>query len=86
MYHLRNAGKLQECSGILLGQFTKITCDDPNYDVNACITDILRGIDVPVMYNIQSGHGKPMMTLPMGAMCRMDTADKSIIFDIEQDL
>lgn len=86
MYHLRNAGKLAECSGILFGQFTKITLDDPAYDLKACMLDILRGIDIPVMYHIQSGHGKPMMTLPMGAICRMDTANKTISFAVEQDL
>lgn len=86
MYHLRNAGKLAECSGILFGQFTKITLDDPAYDLKACMLDILRGIDIPVMYHVQSGHGKPMMTLPMGAICRMDTANRIINFAVEQDL
>ena len=29
---------------------------------------------------------KPMMTLPMGAICRMDTANRTINFAVEQDL
>lgn len=86
MYHLKNAGKLKECSGILLGQFTKIKLDDGSYGVNECISDILEGIDIPVMYNIQSGHSKPMMTLPMGVVCKIDTETKTIVFDIEKDL
>lgn len=84
-YHLRNSGKLKECSGIILGQFTKVVNDEcPEYDVNRCLTDIFEGLDVPVMYNIQSGHGKPMMTLPMGAMCTMDTDQKTITFTVER--
>lgn len=84
-YHLRNAGKLKDCSGIILGQFTKITNDEcPAYDVNACLVDIFDGLDIPVMYNIQSGHGWPMMTLPMGALCTMDTESKTISFKVER--
>ncbi|MGF6376109.1 muramoyltetrapeptide carboxypeptidase [Clostridiales Family XIII bacterium PM5-7] len=83
MHQLRFAGKLQECKGILLGQFTDVVnkrC--PEYDVNQCVMEALDGIDIPVMYNIQSGHEKPMTTLPLGAMCTMDTEDKTITFQV----
>lgn len=85
-YHLRNAGKLKECSGILLGQFTKVdNADCPEYDVIKCLSDIFAGLDIPVLCNIQSGHGNPMMTLPMGARCVIDTAaENKIIFDTER--
>ena len=87
LYHLRNAGKLKDACGIILVQFTKIVNEDmPEYDEIACAKDIFEGLDIPVMYNIQSGHGKQMMTIPMGAVCEMNTADKSIVFKIEQDL
>lgn len=81
IYHLRNAGKLAGCSGILLGQFTKIKNNDENYDYISCIKDALEGISIPVMYDIQSGHGKQIMTLPMGAKCKMDTSSCSIVFE-----
>ena len=85
MYHLRNSGKLAKCSGILLGQFTEVENEKlPEYDVYADIKDILEGIDIPVMYNVQSGHSKPMMTLPLGAVCTMDTATGKITFKVER--
>ncbi|MBS1305239.1 MAG: LD-carboxypeptidase, partial [Dialister sp.] len=84
-YHLRNAGKLKECSGIMLGQFTKVDNEEcPEYDVMKCLSDVFEGLDIPVLYNIQSGHGNPMMTLPMGAQCTIDTASKTIVFDTER--
>lgn len=84
-YHLRNAGILKKCSGIILGQFTKVVNEDmPEYDEIKTFEDILDGLDIPVMYNIQSGHGKPMMTIPMGAVCNMDTATKTITFEVER--
>jgi len=81
VWHLRNCGKFKACRGILLGQFTD--CGNrymPDYDYVRCFEDALEGIDIPVMYHLQSGHGKPMMTLPLGAVCRMDTAKKSVEF------
>ncbi len=84
-YHLRNAGKLKDCKGIILGQFTKVVNDEcPEYDALRYMTDIFEGLDIPVMYNVQSGHGKPMMTLPMGAKCFMDTETNKITFEVER--
>ena len=83
IYHLRNAGKLKQCSGILLGQFTKIKNDSEDYDYTCCIKDALEGLNIPVMYDIQSGHGQKIMTLPMGAICSMDTETETIRFERE---
>lgn len=84
-YQLRNAGKLKGAKGVLLGQFSN--CDNkdmPDYDVIRCLQDILEGLDIPVMHNLQSGHGSPMMTLPLGSVCRMETASKKISFKVER--
>lgn len=81
IYHLRNAGKFEKCKGIILGQFTKIRNDAEDYDYLCCIKDALEGLDIPVMYDIQSGHGSQIMTLPLGANCKMDTEFGTIIFE-----
>lgn len=84
-YHLRNAGVFNRCKGVILGQFTKVVNEDmPEYDELKTFEDILEGLDIPVMYNVQSGHSKPMMTIPMGAVCNMDTATKTITFEVER--
>ena len=81
IYQLRASGKLQECAGIILGQFTDCTNPNmPEYTELDLFKDVLEGIDIPVMYNIQSGHDFPMMTLPFGATCKMDTKTKTIKF------
>ena len=46
--------------------------------------DMLEGLDIPVMYGIESGHGSKIMTIPMGATCHMDTATKTIKFEVER--
>ena len=82
IYHLRNAGKLRQCKGIILGQFTEMENADENYDYICCIKDALEGLDIPVMYDIQSGHGQQIMTLPLGAVCKMDTTSATIAFEV----
>lgn len=81
LYHLRNAGKLRECAGVLLGQFTNCANkDQADYTYLDLFRDALAGLDIPVLYNIQSGHDYPMMTLPLGTMCTVDTAKPGIFF------
>lgn len=85
IYQLRNAGKLQNANGIILGQFTRCNNEDmPDYNELSIMRDALEGLDIPVMYNVQSGHGNPMITLPLGADCYMDTENKAIKFKVER--
>ena len=84
-YHLKNSGKFKDCKGILLGQFTDITNEFmPEYTVIDCIREIIDDVDVPVMYNLQAGHGEKNITIPFGTNCIMDTEKKSITFDIDR--
>lgn len=81
IYQLRNAGKFDSAAGILLGQFTRCDQDEPDYSIVDVVLEATEGLNIPVMYNIQSGHDFPMINLPMGAVCTMDTTEKSIIFE-----
>ena len=81
IYHLRNTGKFNDCKGVILGQFTNVTNEEcPDLDADEYIGNILKEYNIPVMCNIQSGHGDKMITMPMGAECIMDTASLKISF------
>ena len=91
LYQLRDCGKLDKVTGIIIGQFTDFRIDMPGeYEIENVVMEALLSSNrvdaksVPVMSNIQSGHGKPMITLPIGAMCRIDTKNKTIKFDVER--
>ena len=85
IFHLRNAGKLDKCRGIVLGQFTKVeNAEEPSYDENEVTLAALRNLDIPVVCNVQSGHGKPMMTLPLGTLCTLDADEGKISFKVER--
>ena len=40
--------------------------------------DYFRDLKKPVIYNLESGHSEPMLTLPLGAMCEIDSYEKRI--------
>lgn len=84
IYQLRNAGKLKETAGILLGQFARCDTDEEDYTIVDVVLEATEGLNIPVMYNVQSGHDFPMITLPMGAECTMDTGKRSILFSVER--
>ncbi len=80
VYQLRNAGKFDNIKGIVLGQFTDCREDVPGYDMTRIILDAIGDKDIPVIYNIQSGHDNPMINIPLGAMTCIDTSKKELRF------
>lgn len=90
VYQLRNAGKFDHVKGVLLGQFTDMRIDMPDYTPEDVVLEALLSSGrpdaaaVPVMRDVQSGHGQPMLTLPIGAVCEMNTKSRSIRFGVER--
>ncbi|MCQ2547397.1 MAG: LD-carboxypeptidase [Clostridia bacterium] len=81
--NLKLAGKLENIKALVLGQFTRISNDKaPEYSCVDAIADDIKDMDIPVIYNVQSGHGNPMMTIPLGANCTIDTKNRSMVFNI----
>lgn len=89
---LRLAGKLAQVKGVLLGDFSEI--DDPRAQsdhtaanrrrLRAVWQDLLVPLQVPVLAGWRSGHCNPNLTLPIGAMVRLDADAKQL--RLEQDV
>ncbi len=89
---LRLAGKLAKIKGILIGDFSEV--DDPraatdNTDANLrrlqeVWRDLLVPLGVPILAGWRSGHCDPNLTLPIGALVRLD-ADRQLL-SLEQDV
>lgn len=77
---LRNAGMLDDCAGILLGQFTNcpIEYEEFGLSLNQIVRDILVPSEKPILMNLMAGHDQPSLTLPLGANVKLN-ADKQII-------
>ena len=77
---LRNAGKFDDCAGILLGAWTD--CPPENPEKTLLLPEIFQQLVVPagkpVLMDIPCGHCLPTLALPLGARVRMDADSKSI--------
>lgn len=79
---LRLSGKLEEANGIILGDWNG--CEAKSDEYNESLTlievfeDIIKPLNIPTIYNLKSGHCKPMITLPLGAKARLDADNKKL--------
>ena len=77
--HLQMAGKFKDCRGIIFGEFTdckKAFSNDE--DVFNILKEIAVNNKKPTIGNLKSGHCIPMVSLPLGMNCCMNSCDKEI--------
>lgn len=70
---LRYAGVLDDASAVVLGAFTNCrNAYRADYGPDALVRDFFANDPKPVLYGVRSAHCSPMVTLPLGCMCRVD--------------
>ena len=70
---LRYAGVFDQAAGVVLGDFTR--CRNSyreDYGPGELVRDFFGDYPKPILSNVRSAHVSPMVTLPMGAWCRVD--------------
>jgi muramoyltetrapeptide carboxypeptidase len=75
------AGKLQQCKGIILGQFTDCETNgekENNFTLWQVIENRILSLNKPVMVNLMSGHSYPKLTLPIGAKVELNYRQGSV--------
>jgi muramoyltetrapeptide carboxypeptidase len=77
--HLHNAGKLAECAGIWLGDFKRCVSREqwPLWEghtltVEELIEELIVPLGVPAMHGLRVGHGREVVTVPLGVRARLD--------------
>jgi len=71
---LRLAGKLDDCAGIVFGDFKncEIEFKEYGFTIEEIIRDVAAPSGKPIFTGFQAGHCMPKITLPYGVNCRMD--------------
>jgi muramoyltetrapeptide carboxypeptidase len=78
------AGKLEECSGIILGQFTDCEGSEDDrakvdkFTLEQVLMDRVMSLKKPVLMNFACGHDNPKLVLPIGAKARLNCKEKRI--------
>lgn len=78
--HLRLAGKLNKLRGVLVGDVAGVASDA----LARLLKQTFEPLRIPVLAGWRSGHCDPNLTLPMGALVRLDAGSKELW--LEQDV
>jgi len=82
--HLRNAGKLEQAAGIVIGECKNCVpyLYNPGYYVDTSLEDVLdyyiKPLGVPAIYGLPMGHTEDMATIPLGVAVRLDADNKKL--------
>ncbi|MCL2398807.1 MAG: LD-carboxypeptidase [Defluviitaleaceae bacterium] len=71
---LRLAGKFDDCTGVIFGDFTNCEPIDPAFSLS--IPEILYNLNlkVPTIYNFPCGHILPTTSIPFGLIIRLNAS------------
>lgn len=81
---LEQAGALDGCAGLAIGQFTNVPADE-NPDalsVDDLIAELAARRGVPCLANLPIGHIADQWTLPLGAEAVLDVEGRSLVVDM----
>ena len=83
MTQLRNAGKFDDCAGIILGAWTDCPPEIPERTL--MLPEIFRQLIAPAgkptITDVACGHCLPTLALPMGRMCTLDADSRTITLE-----
>ena len=70
---LKLAGKFTNVAGIIFGDFNNCeVVGKPSLTLRQIFSEIIQPFNKPTIFNYQSGHCMPMISLPLGAAARLD--------------
>lgn len=78
--HLRLAGKLAQVAGVLVGDVAGVD----KVALERLLKQTFEPLCIPVLAGWRSGHCDPNLTLPMGALVRLDAGEQRVV--LEQDV
>jgi muramoyltetrapeptide carboxypeptidase len=80
--HLRNARKLDEVAGIVIGDVkTKWSGGNGELSVEDIAEELLGPLGVPVIVGLPIGHGKHHATVPIGALATLDADAGTLVVE-----
>jgi muramoyltetrapeptide carboxypeptidase len=86
---LRDAGKLQQAVGVVVGEMKDCDYGDMRESsewprsrtLEDVLDEYLEPMGVPVIYKLPLGHGKHLASLPLGVRCTLDADSKALTVD-----
>lgn len=78
--HLKMARKLEQCAGIVVGDFKNSDPKEPekSLSLDHVLGHYLGNLNVPVVKGFKIGHCEPHFSVPLGAKARLDADNKTL--------
>ena len=75
---LRHVGAFGRIAGLVIGRFPASVGFSDQDSLTMILDEALAGYDVPVLYDVDFGHGDPIFTFPIGGRCRLDASNRTL--------
>ncbi|BCZ46395.1 peptidase S66 [Clostridium gelidum] len=81
LLQLKQCGKFEDAAGIILGAWTdcKANEGDNSLTLMEVFEELILPENKPTIYNLACGHCMPTMSLPLGAMVKINTKNNEIL-------
>lgn len=76
MNQLRQARKLEQAAGFVIGSFTELGKEETYEEVLGIMREYLAPLNKPVLAGFQIGHCKPNVAIPLGVEAILDADEK----------
>ena len=80
MQSLKRAGFFEQCKGLVVGDFTNIKSNNPQWgsSIESLILDVVKNYDFPVFFGFDAGHEIKNQALILGANTSIKTLGDSV--------
>ncbi len=77
----KQLGWFEKISGLIIGRFTEESSFSEDDTLEEIMGKYLTNMNFPIIYNVDFGHSDPLITIPNGGNCSINTDSKEIIFE-----
>lgn len=82
LQQLKLAGKLDKIKGVILGDFKNAKrAEKDDMSLDDVFFEIFKNMNIPIIKNFKSGHVRPFITVPIGAITKINTFKDEIIIE-----
>ncbi|MCD9189232.1 MAG: LD-carboxypeptidase [Pyrinomonadaceae bacterium] len=78
--HLRHLGVYENIRGLVIGRFPSTIEFTEDDSLEMILEEATKGYDFPIVSGVDFSHTDPIMTIPMGILCELDTTKRNIIY------
>ncbi len=78
LHELKQAGKFEDCAGVILGQFTRCPAETDGFTLQEVLRDVFADVQKPIMWGLHAGHVDDSLTVPLGRKYCLDTFRRNV--------